>query len=135
MLFDVLTTKRVVTALKRLGLRIAIDDFGTGFSSLSHLQQLDIDALKVDQTFVRDLLVDAGDAAITRAVIGLGRGIGLQVIAEGVENARQLAFLKECGCDLYQGFHFSPAINAAAFEDLMRLHLQATAKTTPRPGR
>ncbi|CAN5173643.1 hypothetical protein BH10PSE17_BH10PSE17_05530 [soil metagenome] len=125
MLFDVATIKRVVTSLKRLGLRIAIDDFGTGFSSLSHLQQLDLDTLKVDQSFVRDLLVDAGDAAITRAVISLGHGIGLKVVAEGVENLQQLAFLKECGCDLYQGFHFSPAIPGRAFEELMRLQVSA----------
>jgi EAL domain-containing protein (putative c-di-GMP-specific phosphodiesterase class I) len=119
MLFDVATTKRVVASLKRLGMRIAIDDFGTGFSSLSHLQQLDIDALKVDQSFVRDLLIDAGDAAITRAVVALGRGIGLQVIAEGVENLQQLEFLRECGCDWYQGYYFSPAISALAFEEML----------------
>ncbi|HEU4622931.1 MAG TPA: EAL domain-containing protein [Burkholderiaceae bacterium] len=120
MMFDITTTKRVISSLKRLGMRIAIDDFGTGFSSLSHLQQLDIDALKIDQSFVRDLLLDAGDAAITRAVIALGRGIGLQVIAEGVENARQLSFLRDCGCDLYQGFHFSPAVPPQDFEALLR---------------
>jgi diguanylate cyclase (GGDEF)-like protein/PAS domain S-box-containing protein len=119
MLFDVATTKRVVASLKRLGMRIAIDDFGTGFSSLSHLQQLDIDALKVDQSFVRDLLEDAGDAAITRAVVALGKGIGLQVIAEGVENLQQLLFLRECGCDWYQGYYFSPAISADAFEAML----------------
>lgn len=119
MLFDLTVTKRVVSSLKKLGLRIAIDDFGTGFSSLSHLQQLDIDALKIDQSFVRDLLQDSGDAAITRTVISLGRGLGLQVIAEGVENARQLAFLQHCGCDLYQGYHFSPAVNVDQFEALV----------------
>jgi EAL domain-containing protein (putative c-di-GMP-specific phosphodiesterase class I) len=119
MLFDLAVIKRVVSSLKKLGLRIAIDDFGTGFSSLSHLQQLDIDTLKIDQSFVRDLLQDSGDAAITRTVISLGRGLGLQVIAEGVENAQQLAFLQHCGCDLYQGYHFSPAIPVDQFETLV----------------
>ena len=118
MLFDLAIIKRVVSSLKKLGLRIAIDDFGTGFSSLSHLQQLDIDTLKIDQSFVHDLLQDSGDAAITRTVISLGRGLGLQVIAEGVENAQQLTFLQHCGCDLYQGYHFSPAIPVEQFEAL-----------------
>jgi len=120
MLYDVALTKKVIASLKRLGMRIAIDDFGTGFSSLSHLQQLEVDALKIDQSFVRDLLHDTGDAAITRAVISLGRGIGLQVIAEGVENRAQLAFLKECGCDAYQGFLFSPAVDPAIFAGMLR---------------
>lgn len=119
MLFDLALIKRVVSSLKKLGLRIAIDDFGTGFSSLSHLQQLDIDALKVDQSFVRDLLQDSGDAAITRTVISLARGLGLQVIAEGVENEKQLAFLQTHHCDFYQGFHFSPAIPANQFQALL----------------
>lgn len=118
MLFDLAITKRVLSSLKKLGLRIAIDDFGTGFSSLSHLQQLDIDALKVDQSFVRDLLQDSGDAAITRTVISLGRGLGLQVVAEGVENAHQLAFLQHCHCDFYQGYYFSPAVLSDQFEAL-----------------
>ncbi|WP_169732511.1 EAL domain-containing protein [Derxia gummosa] len=120
MLYDVALTKKVIAALKRLGMRIAIDDFGTGFSSLSHLQQLEVDALKVDQSFVRDLLHDTGDAAITRAVISLGRGIGLHVIAEGVENRAQLAFLRECGCDAYQGYLFSPAVPAETFAGMLR---------------
>lgn len=119
MLFDLAAIKRVVSSLKRLGVRIAIDDFGTGFSSLSHLQQLDIDALKIDQSFVRDLLQDSGDAAITRTVISLGRGLGLKVIAEGVENQEQLAFLQRYDCDFYQGFHFSPAVPADRFEALL----------------
>ncbi|WP_085315907.1 EAL domain-containing protein [Derxia lacustris] len=125
MLFDVAMTKKVIAALKRLGMSIAIDDFGTGYSSLSHLQQLEVDALKVDQSFVRDLLHDTGDAAITRAVISLGRGIGLHVIAEGVENRAQLAFLKECGCDAYQGYLFSPAVAPEVFADMLREQMTA----------
>jgi EAL domain-containing protein (putative c-di-GMP-specific phosphodiesterase class I) len=105
-------------------MKIAIDDFGTGFSSLSHLQQLDIDTLKIDQTFIRDMLDDASDLAITRSVISLGRGLGLSVTAEGVENERQLAALKLAGCDHYQGFLFSPAI---AVEDLEMLFAERAA--------
>jgi len=115
MLFDLGITKSVIADLKHRGMHIAIDDFGTGFSSLSHLQQLDIDTLKIDQSFIRDMLDDSSDFAITRSVISLGRGLGLSVTAEGVENERQLALLREAGCDYYQGFYFSPAV---AVEDL-----------------
>ena len=124
MLFDLGITKNVIAELKHRGMKIAIDDFGTGFSSLSHLQQLDIDTLKIDQTFIRDMLDDASDLAITRSVISLGRGLGLSVTAEGVENERQLAALKLAGCDHYQGFLFSPAI---AVEDLEMLFAERAA--------
>jgi diguanylate cyclase (GGDEF)-like protein/PAS domain S-box-containing protein len=124
MLFDLGITKNVISELKHRGMKIAIDDFGTGFSSLSHLQQLDIDTLKIDQTFIRDMLDDASDLAITRSVISLGRGLGLSVTAEGVENERQLAALKTAGCDHYQGFLYSPAV---AVEDLEVLFATRTA--------
>jgi diguanylate cyclase (GGDEF)-like protein/PAS domain S-box-containing protein len=124
MLFDLGITKNVIAELKHRGMKIAIDDFGTGFSSLSHLQQLDIDTLKIDQTFIRDMLDDASDLAITRSVISLGRGLGLSVTAEGVENERQLAALKQAGCDHYQGFLFSPAV---AVEDLEMLFAERAA--------
>ncbi|MCA3154338.1 MAG: EAL domain-containing protein [Burkholderiales bacterium] len=119
MLFDLAAIKRVVSSLKKIGLRIAIDDFGTGFSSLTHLQQLDIDTLKVDQSFVRDMLHDPSDAAITRTVINLGRGLGLKIVAEGVENKEQLEHLCDFGSDSYQGYHFSPAVPADQFEALL----------------
>ncbi len=128
MLFDLGVTKNVIADLKHRGMHIAIDDFGTGFSSLSHLQQLDIDTLKIDQSFIRDMLDDAGDLAITRSVISLGRGLGLSVTAEGVENERQLAALREAGCDHYQGFLFSPAVAA---EDLEVLYLDNFARALP----
>ncbi|MGA2552432.1 MAG: PAS domain-containing protein [Burkholderiaceae bacterium] len=128
MLFDLGVTKNVIADLKHRGMHIAIDDFGTGFSSLSHLQQLDIDTLKIDQSFIRDMLDDAGDLAITRSVISLGRGLGLAVTAEGVENERQLAALREAGCDHFQGFLFSPAVAA---EDLEVLYLDNMARIAP----
>ncbi len=119
MLFDLGVTKNVIADLKHRGMRIAIDDFGTGFSSLSHLQQLDVDTLKVDQSFIRDMLHDSGDAAITMSVISLARGLKLSTTAEGVENEQQLQALRVAGCDYYQGFLFSPAIVVEDIEALL----------------
>ncbi|MEO8937488.1 MAG: PAS domain-containing protein [Burkholderiaceae bacterium] len=120
MLFDLDVTKNVIADLKHRGMRIAIDDFGTGFSSLSHLQQLDVDTLKIDQSFIRDMLHDSGDAAITTSVISLARGLKLSTTAEGVENAQQLRALRNAGCDCYQGFLFSPAIVVEDIEALLQ---------------
>ena len=119
MLFDLGVTKNVIADLKHRGMRIAIDDFGTGFSSLSHLQQLDVDTLKIDQSFIRDMLHDTGDAAITTSVISLARGLKLSTTAEGVENELQLRALRNAGCDYYQGFLFSPAIVVEDIETLL----------------
>lgn len=119
MLFDLGVTKNVIADLKHRGMRIAIDDFGTGFSSLSHLQQLDVDTLKIDQSFIRDMLHDSGDAAITTSVISLARGLKLSTTAEGVENEMQLHALRNAGCDYYQGFLFSPAIVVEDIETLL----------------
>ena len=119
MLFDLGVTRDVIADLKQRGMHIAIDDFGTGFSSLSHLQQLDVDTLKIDQSFIRDMLHDSGDAAITTSVISMARGLGLTTTAEGVENERQLEALRDAGCDYYQGFLFSPAIVVEDIEELL----------------
>ena len=119
MLFDLGVTRNVIADLKHRGMRIAIDDFGTGFSSLSHLQQLDVDTLKIDQSFIRNMLHDTGDAAITTSVISLARGLKLSTTAEGVENELQLQLLRDSGCDYYQGFLFSPAIVVEDIEALL----------------
>ena len=103
MLFDLGVTRNVIAELKHRGMRIAIDDFGTGFSSLSHLQQLDVDTLKIDQSFIRDMLDDAGDAAITTSVISLARGLGLATTAEGVEQEKQLEGTARGGLRLLPG--------------------------------
>jgi diguanylate cyclase (GGDEF)-like protein/PAS domain S-box-containing protein len=95
--------------LKALGVRLSIDDFGTGYSSLSYLQKFPVDFIKIDRSFLSDIGLD-GNAIITRAIIALGHGLQLKVIAEGVETREQISFLRDYACDQIQGFYFSPAV-------------------------
>ena len=108
---------RILQELKSMGLGIVIDDFGTGYSSLAYLKTFPIDKLKIDRSFVRDLHTDNSDREITLAVIALSHNLGLKVVAEGVENPDQLAFLKRHDCDSVQGFFYSEPKPAGAFQD------------------
>jgi EAL domain-containing protein (putative c-di-GMP-specific phosphodiesterase class I) len=103
----------ILGELKQMGLSISVDDFGTGYSSLSYLKRFPLDELKVDRSFVHGIPQDADDVAIVAAIIAMAHRLGLEVVAEGVETEAQLAFLKEQGCELYQGFLFARPVPAA----------------------
>jgi EAL domain-containing protein (putative c-di-GMP-specific phosphodiesterase class I)/ActR/RegA family two-component response regulator len=106
--------------LKGLSITLSIDDFGTGFSSLSYLKRFAIDRLKVDQSFVRDIISDPNSAAIALAIISLAHSLKLSAIAEGVETEAQLNFLRRRNCDEMQGYYFSRPVKAAEFEKMLR---------------
>ena len=117
---DVESGQRSLQALKEFGFALAVDDFGTGYCSLNYLKRFPLDTLKVDRAFINDLTVDAEDAAIVRAIIGLGHNLDLKIVAEGVESLEQLQFLRGERCDLVQGFLMSRALPAASFMELVR---------------
>lgn len=108
-----------VKQLKHMGIKLSIDDFGTGYSSLSYLKRFEVDKLKIDQTFVRDLVDNTEDAAIVRAIVQMAHSLGLRTIAEGVENQRVLDVLRGYGCDEVQGFHCGHPMPAAAFMEFI----------------
>lgn len=112
-------TVAIMQTLKAHGLQFSLDDFGTGYSSLAYLKRLPLDQLKIDRTFVRDILVNTTNGALAQAIISLARSLGLMVIAEGVETDEQRAFLSRLGCDCYQGFLFSKALPSAEFKALL----------------
>ena len=100
-------TRNVLNAMQETGLKISLDDFGTGYSSLAYLRRFPLDALKIDRTFIDELVVDADDTAITLAIISMAKSLRLEVIAEGVETAQQQDFLAQNECDDIQGYYFS----------------------------
>jgi EAL domain-containing protein (putative c-di-GMP-specific phosphodiesterase class I) len=107
----------VLQELNGMGLKLAIDDFGTGYSSLSYLKQFQVDKLKIDRSFIKDIGIDSDAEAITLAIISLAKSLKLRVIAEGVENEQQMSFLREHKCDEIQGYYFSRPMTAAEIAD------------------
>jgi EAL domain-containing protein (putative c-di-GMP-specific phosphodiesterase class I) len=112
----------VIQELKAMGLTLAIDDFGTGYSSFSYLRQFRVSKLKIDRSFIRDVAVNADDAAITAAIISIAKSLKLKVIAEGVENEAQMTFLRAHQCDEIQGYYFSKPLAV----DKVAEHLRRT---------
>jgi diguanylate cyclase (GGDEF)-like protein/PAS domain S-box-containing protein len=120
MAMDVVRTIPALTNLKGLGIQISIDDFGTGYSSLSYLKRFPIDKIKIDKSFVRDLAdPDENDTAIVSAIVAVAHHMKLKVIAEGVETADQLEYLRQQKCDMLQGYYFSPPVPPLEFERFM----------------
>ena len=122
---DLGLVKQRLARLKAMGLQISVDDFGTGYSSLGHLKELPIDKVKIDRSFIHDLPDNRDSAAITRAIIQMGRSLGLLVIAEGVETEAQRAFLADQGCDELQGLLISAPLPQGEFEAWVQEHLRA----------
>ena len=120
---DINATIATLKDLKASGVRLSVDDFGTGYSSLSYLKRFPIDTLKIDRSFVRDVMNNREDAAITTAIIALSQSLGLQVVAEGVETEEQAAYLRSKGCHLMQGFLFSRPVPPDQITALLRAEL------------
>jgi EAL domain-containing protein (putative c-di-GMP-specific phosphodiesterase class I) len=118
-MLDAERTLPLLDELRSMGIHLSIDDFGTGYSSLSALQQFPISTLKIDRSFVTNAATDPDDATIVRTIIEMGRSLGLQVIAEGVETEEQRYFLLHSGCQLGQGRLFGEPISSAAFLELL----------------
>ena len=123
-------TVKALHGLHDIGVSLAIDDFGTGHSSLAYLKRFPMDKLKIDRSFVNDVVKDPDDAAIAQIIINLAKQLNLDVIAEGVEILPQLEFLRANGCDVVQGYHFSPPIDSVTFVDWYRAHNIGSAALT-----
>ncbi len=106
--------------LRRCGAKIALDDFGTGYSSLSYLRQYHFDVLKIDKSFVDDLEHSNTDLGLVASIVSMGRILGVDIVAEGVESKSQLEYLKQIGCDLIQGYYFARPMPVREFEDFLR---------------
>jgi EAL domain-containing protein (putative c-di-GMP-specific phosphodiesterase class I) len=120
-------TVHMLKTIRDMGIAIALDDFGTEYSSLGYLTQFPLDYMKIDQSFLRGVPEATDNVAITRAIITLGKNLGLQIIAEGVENEAQLRFVAEQGCEEYQGYLFSRPVPAEELAALFRKNVAAQA--------
>jgi EAL domain-containing protein (putative c-di-GMP-specific phosphodiesterase class I) len=127
------TSVALLKELSAIGVLISVDDFGTGYSSMSYLQRFPIDKLKIDRSFISDVVTNPDDASIVRAIISLAHGLRLKVIAEGVESAQQLHLLKTMGCDQYQGYFRSAAVPAVDVERIVNQD-SARRKGKSEPG-
>ena len=113
---DATTVVDALRELRGMGIRISLDDFGTGYSSFSYLRNLPVDTIKIDRAFVCEIETNADDAALTAAIVSMGRALRLRVVAEGVETAGQRNLLAQWGCDEMQGFLVSTALSASEIE-------------------
>jgi EAL domain-containing protein (putative c-di-GMP-specific phosphodiesterase class I) len=109
----------LLSRLRASGVKIWLDDFGTGFSGLSHLRRVPVDGVKIDRSFVADVLRDPDDLALTTAIIAMAHSLGITVVAEGVEKEGQYAILRERGCDLAQGYWLGHPVSASDFSQLL----------------
>jgi len=119
----------ILNNLRAQGIRLIIDDFGTGYSSLAYLKRFPVDVLKIDKSFIGDIPLLKDDMEITATIIAMGHTLGFKVLAEGVETPEQLAFLREKGCDSYQGNIKSKPVSAEAFTVLLGNQQQAETET------
>ncbi len=135
LLRDTDTNLKILHSLKSLGIRISMDDFGTGYSSLGNLRSFPFDKIKIDRSFVKDLASNPDSAAIVRAVLGLGRSLGMSTTAEGVETRDQLNYLRAEGCSEAQGYFFSRAVTSAEMEKLIASGVGHLTMEAPDPAR
>ncbi len=120
---DIEASIRLIDQIRERGIKISLDDFGTGYSSLNYLRKLPIDTIKIDKSFMDMVIENDSDVMVTKGVILLGHLLGLRLIAEGIEKQEQLNFLKEYGCDQYQGFYFSKPVDSLEFEKVLENNL------------
>jgi EAL domain-containing protein (putative c-di-GMP-specific phosphodiesterase class I) len=119
------STESILKTLRARGVQLAVDDFGTGYSSFSYLRKFPIDALKIDQSFVRQVTTGPDETTIVAAVISIGRSLNLRVVAEGVETQEELAFLQAHECDEAQGYYFSRPALPQQFAHLLKTGMSA----------
>jgi EAL domain-containing protein (putative c-di-GMP-specific phosphodiesterase class I) len=128
LMHDIDKAMRTLKSFRNMRIHVAIDNFGAGYSSLSNVRQFSVDTVKIDGSFIRDLSNRAENEAIVEAIIAMGRTLSLTVVAEGVETKAQADFLRERACDEFQGFHFSKAVTADRFAELLEAQTTMAAE-------